>query len=364
MESLVMQSLFGGVYTGKTVLVTGHNGFKGSWLSLWLEKLGAEVHGFSLENYANADHFDRLQVNCHNHYGDIRNAASIKQVVDSVKPDVIFHLAAQPLVLDSYDDPIYTYESNVMGTLHVLEAARHCDSVRALVNVTTDKVYENHEKHHYYKETNALGGYDPYSSSKACSEILSSSFRRSFLENHACLLATARAGNVIGGGDWSKNRLIPDVFKAIKNGETLSIRNPGAVRPWQHVLEPISIYLELGRKLLEGDQGFASAWNIGPQQEDCISVGDILKQIMARTTGEVNVEFAPNPTAHEANLLMLDIDKVKNELSWEPIWNIEEAVNRTADWYLNFIQSGELSTESDLMAYIDDASKRKLSWLS
>jgi len=253
--------LFNGIYRNKTVLITGHTGFKGSWLSLWLKKLGAYVIGYSLKEYPNTKHFFELKLDVENIFADVRDRDTLKKAIITYKPDIIFHLAAQSLVRESYRDPIATYETNVIGTLNLLEAVRNCEAVKAIVNVTTDKVYENKKQDSGYKETDNLGGFDPYSSSKACSEILTSSYRDSFFNNnkHKILIASARAGNVIGGGDWANDRLIPDITRAVIKKEKVKIRNPASVRPWQHVLEPLSGYLLLGQKLLEGKKTFASA---------------------------------------------------------------------------------------------------------
>ena len=360
-----MKTLFKGIYKDKKVLITGHNGFKGSWLAFWLVQMGADVYGFSKKNYENSDHFERLNLPCQNFYGDIGSYEDVNTVFQSVSPDIVFHLAAQPLVRASYKSPVYTYQTNVMGTMNVLEAARQSNTVKAVVNITTDKVYENLESLHNYQETDKLGGHDPYSSSKACSEILTSSYKRSFLLNDDdYLLASVRAGNVVGGGDWSEDRLIPDIFRSVQNRSKLIIRNPEAVRPWQHVLEPLSAYLELGRQLLIGQKTFASAWNIGPQKEDCISVQDILNQIIATTPQDLhpNIESPTAQQPHEAKLLMLDIEKIKTALKWKPIWSINITIKKTADWYLDFIEKGKLATEKDLNDYITDAKKLELDW--
>lgn len=328
-------------YKNLKILITGHTGFKGSWLTLWLNNLGANVIGYSLPPNTEPSMFNALNLSekCTNIFGDIRDSMHLNEIFEKYKPDIVFHLAAQPLVRASYFEPVLTYETNVIGTLNVLEAARKCSSVRAFVNITTDKCYENMEKNYAYKEDDKLGGYDMYSSSKACSEILTSSYRNSFLKEGGFLLASARAGNVIGGGDWAVDRLIPDCIRAINSDKAIEIRNPSAVRPWQHVLEPISGYLNLGEKLLTADKNsaekFTQGFNFGPEKNSVLTVGEVAdKVIKYYGKGVINLNKSDN--LHEANLLMLDINKAKEVLSWQPINNIEEAIFQTVEWYKNF----------------------------
>ena len=272
--------------------------------------------------------------------GNILDKDLLEKTINEFKPDIVFHLAAQPLVRRSYKEPFLTYNTNVIGTLNVLEAAKKCESVTAFVNITTDKCYENKNQNEGYRETDALGGYDMYSSSKACAEILSSSFRRSFLNENGYLLATARAGNVIGGGDWAEDRLIPDCIRSIKNGKKIEIRNPYATRPWQHVLEPLSGYLLLGSKLLENKQEYASSFNFGPEEESVHSVYDVVnKVIQSYKKGEVVVNRKDN--LHEANLLSLNIDKAKEVLGWYPAYNYKKAIEETVNWYKKFYENNQ-----------------------
>lgn len=324
-------------YKNKKVFITGHTGFKGSWLALWLTLLGAKVKGYALEPYTDPSNFIAINLDSkvESEIGDILDREKLNKSISDFKPDIIFHLAAQPLVRLSYLEPIKTYETNVIGTLNTLEAARKCSSVKAFVNITTDKCYENIEKNYAYKENDKMGGYDMYSSSKGCSEILSASYRNSFLKDEGFLLATARAGNVIGGGDWSTDRLIPDCIKAINKNEDIIIRSPQAIRPWQHVLEPLSGYLTLGEKLLEGKQEFADGFNFGPESNSVLTVKDIVKKII-NYYGKGNVIIHTDTKFHEANLLMLDITKAKTKLDWHPKYNANEAIEKTVLWYKNF----------------------------
>lgn len=324
-------------YKNKKVFITGHTGFKGSWLALWLTLLGAKVKGYALEPYTDPSNFIAINLDSkvESEIGDILDREKLNKSISDFKPDIIFHLAAQPLVRLSYLEPIKTYETNVIGTLNTLEAARKCSSVKAFVNITTDKCYENIEKNYAYKENDKMGGYDMYSSSKGCSEILSASYRNSFLKDEGFLLATARAGNVIGGGDWSTDRLVPDCIKAINKNEDIIIRSPQAIRPWQHVLEPLSGYLTLGEKLLKGKEEFADGFNFGPESNSVLTVKDIVKKII-NYYGKGNVIIHPDTKFHEANLLMLDITKAKTKLDWHPKYNANEAIEKTVLWYKNF----------------------------
>jgi len=298
------------------VFVTGHTGFKGTWLCHWLRLLGHNVYGYSLPQ-------------------NILNKEELENAMLKFKPNLVFHLAAQPLVLASYKEPLLTYQTNVIGTLNVLEAARKCKSVKALVNVTTDKVYENKENGQAYKESDSLGGYDMYSSSKACSEILSQSYSRSFLEN-SFALATARSGNCIGGGDWGENRIVPDCIRAIYAGKVIKIRNPSAVRPWQFVLEPLHGYILLAEKLLLGKKEFASGFNFGPDKKSAITVEEIAKKIVSfYGKGKIEISEQRN-NLHEANLLMLNNSKAKKLLDWKPKYAIDAALEKTVEWYKKF----------------------------
>jgi CDP-glucose 4,6-dehydratase len=333
--------MMGSFWQGKKVLVTGHTGFKGSWLSLWLQSLGAEVVGLSLDPpttpnlYEKADiSRDMSDIRC-----DIRNGEAVKRIFKQHRPEIIFHLAAQPLVRYSYDFPLETYETNVMGTMHVLEAIRCVDSVRAAVMVTTDKCYENREWEWGYRENEAMGGYDPYSSSKGAAELLIASYRNSFFpasrfEDHGTALASVRAGNVIGGGDWAKDRLIPDIVRSFIKKEAVYIRSPFAVRPWQHVLEPLNGYMELAHKLFIGGAEYAEAWNFGPLDSDVKNVQWIVERL-AESWGKgaswVVDDGLNHP--HEANFLKLDCSKAHTKLGWWPRWDLTTALNKITEWH-------------------------------
>lgn len=369
-EELVM-GLFGGAYRGKTVLVTGHTGFKGSWLSLWLTMMGARVVGYALAPPTVPNHYDLLNLDMISIEGDIRDGQKLCDVLTMHKPEIVFHLAAQPLVRHSYNNPVETYQTNVIGTLNVYEACRSSDSVRAIVSVTTDKVYENKEWHWGYRENDELGGYDPYSSSKACAEILTASYRNSFFPlteygtSHQTLLATARAGNVIGGGDWGKDRLIPDIMKATAKREPVVIRNPHSVRPWQHVLESLSGYLLLGQKLLNGDAPVADSWNFGPMTQDSATVHSVVKDIHKfwRATNFA-ITAGATEKLHEARMLRLDTSKANSQLQWLPVWDYDETISKTVEWYRDYYEGGIIKTEHDINAYLNSAAERELCWIA
>lgn len=363
-----MNNLFGGIYPGKNVLVTGHTGFKGSWLSLWLIQMGARVTGFSLKPPTEPNHFDCLRMDMHSVIGDITNAAHLSEVMKETKPEIVFHLAAQPIVRTSYADPAGTYASNVMGTLNLCEACRAAGSVRAIVAITTDKVYANREWWWGYREIDELGGYDPYSSSKACADILLSSYRQSFFnpvnygKSHHVLLAVTRAGNVIGGGDWAKDRLVPDIARAAGCHETLVIRSPHATRPWQHVLECLSGYLMVGQKLLEGNTAFGTAFNFGPPEEDVLPVEKVILHAQ-KEWAEIKYRCelsAQQP--HEAGVLTLDCSKARTMLGWFPVWNFSTAMKLTTSWYREFYKTDSVQTDQQLKQYVADAFTREASW--
>lgn len=331
--------MYNNIYRNKKVFITGHTGFKGSWLSIWLQTLGAKVCGYSLKPNTNPSMYRELDIENKIEKSIIGNILDYEKLEDSIndfQPEIIFHLAAQPIVRLSYKEPKLTYETNVIGTLNVLEVARKCKSVKAFVNVTTDKCYENKEIARGYKEDEPMGGYDMYSSSKGCVEIMSSSYRRSFLqEEDSMSMATARAGNVIGGGDWAEDRLIPDCIRYINQNKAIEIRNPIAVRPWQHVLEPLSGYLLLGQKLLETGKDYAEGFNFGPNEESVLKVSEVAQKIIENyNKGEVIVHKKDN--LHEANLLMLNIEKAKTVLNWTPTYTANEAIKETVEWYKHF----------------------------
>lgn len=338
------------IYKNKKVFITGHSGFKGSWLNLWLEEIGAEVAGYSLAPES-LSHFNLLKLKTKNYFNNINDYESLLRTLGDFKPDIVFHLAAQPLVRDSYDDPITTYDTNVTGSLKVYKACLQT-KIPALVSITTDKVYENKEVLTGYKEDDRLGGHDPYSSSKACMEIMTDSFRRSFLKDHDMLLATARAGNVIGGGDWASDRLIPDLVRNASVERLTPIRNPSSVRPWQHVLDPLNGYLMLGEKLLKGQKEFASAFNFGPQPEGHLSVEELIKEAQ-KTWDKIQVKFEINKDGkHEANLLMLDITKAKDVLNWTPKWQASFAIEQTIQWYKNYYQDKQIFSKECLDLFV------------
>lgn len=333
------------IYKNKKVFVTGHTGFKGSWLVLWLNSIGAEVLGYSLEPNTQPSMYRALNLDtkCKSVIGNILDREKLEKTMKDFNPDVVFHLAAQPLVRLSYSEPVLTYETNVIGSLNVLEAARKCSNVKAFVNITTDKCYENKEVARGYKEDEPMGGHDMYSSSKGCVEIMSSSFRRSFLQGgKPYAMATARAGNVIGGGDWALDRLIPDCVRFINSNKPIEIRNPIAVRPWQLVLEPLSGYLLLGQKLLEKGEKYAHGFNFGPNEDSVLTVADVAQRVV-KYYGRGDVVIGEKSPLHEANLLMLNIEKAKAVLGWEPTYNADEAIKETVDWYRRFYNNQEMS---------------------
>jgi CDP-glucose 4,6-dehydratase len=353
--------LFADVYRGTRVLVTGHTGFKGSWLTHWLIRLGAEVSGLALPPDTTPNHHDLLPLALSGALHDIRDAHRVSQVVTQCRPAIVFHLAAQPLVRRSYAQPVDTWATNVMGTAHVLEAARHCPDTRAVVCVTTDKCYENLNDRRAYRETDRLGGHDPYSASKAAAELVVASYRAAYAHPHAPLIASARAGNVIGGGDWSDDRLIPDAVRAMATGRPLDIRFPEATRPWQHVLESLSGYLTLGQRLLEGDRTAAVAWNFGPPPEATASVANVLARLQQHWPHlQWHVPHAVHP--HEAHALALDSSRAHTALGWHTVWTLDEALARTAQWYQRHAETGTVATDDDLAHYVRSAAERGTTW--
>ena len=353
---------FGAVFKGCKVLLTGHTGFKGSWLALWLQQLGAEVVGLALPPDTQPSHWDLLKLDIEAHQVDIRDYAAVQKVVTKVEPEMVFHLAAQALVRRSYSDPLTTWATNVQGTAHLLEACRHVASVRAIVAVTTDKCYENQEWLWGYRENDRLGGHDPYSASKAGAELVAASYRNSYFgSDNSPLLATARAGNVIGGGDWSQDRLIPDLVRASGRGESVEIRSPHATRPWQHVLESLSGYLSLGQRLLGRQPGFAEAWNFGPDESGNQPVSAVLSRL-SQSWGELRWHVTGLPQPHEAALLQLDSTKARTLLQWLPVWGLEEGLEQTAKWYRAYGEKGEVLSRQQLSDYVSAAKARKLGW--
>jgi len=337
-------------WLGKRVFLTGHTGFKGAWISIWLTELGAEVCGYALDPPTEPSLFEKagLAARIHSMFGDIRDRESLKRALETAKPEIVIHMAAQPLVRLSYEEPLLTYETNVMGAANLLEAVRGCESIRAVVLVTTDKCYENKEWDWGYRENEPLGGYDPYSSSKACAEIVAAAYRSSFFNSkdygrtHNVAIATARAGNVIGGGDWAKDRLVPDIVKAIGEGRKVLIRSPESIRPWQYVLEPLAGYLLLAEKLYTKGVEYAEAWNFGPYDSDAKPVGWIVEQLCKRWPGATGFEFDTAPKPHEASYLKLDCSKAINRLGWQPTWNLGTALEKIVDWNLAYIQNEDM----------------------
>ncbi|QWD93554.1 CDP-glucose 4,6-dehydratase [Polynucleobacter asymbioticus] len=333
-------------WKNKRVFLTGHTGFKGGWLSLWLNQMGAKVTGYSLAPNTAPNLFEVLKVGTfieNSHIGDIRDFAALRAALNSAEPEIVIHMAAQPLVRYSYSHPIETYATNVMGTVHLLESVRSTPSVKATVVVTTDKCYENKEWAWGYRENEPMGGHDPYSSSKGCAELVTSAYRKSFFSenlSHKVALGSARAGNVIGGGDWSEDRLIPDAIRAFIEDSPLLIRNPGATRPWQHVLEPLSGYLTLAQALHDNGDEFGSAWNFGPKDDDARPVQEVVELLIENWGGSASWVKEGADQLHEANLLKLDCSKAAAELSWTPRWGLEKAIEKTSDWYKAF-QQGE-----------------------
>lgn len=326
-------------WRGRRVFLTGHTGFKGSWLSLWLQALGVELHGFALTPPTTPSLFDEARVHegMSSTIGDVRDQAAVLAAMQSFRPDIVIHMAAQPLVRLSYKQPVETYSINVMGTVHVLDAARHVDSVRAIVNVTTDKCYENKEWIWSYREDEPLGGHDPYSNSKACSELVTAAYRKSFLTARRIAVASARAGNVIGGGDWALDRLLPDILRAFERNQPVHIRNAGAVRPWQHVLEPLSGYLMLARALFDDQTHHAEAWNFGPREADTRNVKWIVENLAQRWGKDARWVVDGGAHPHEAHHLKLDIAKAGSRLGWHPCWPLEAALGVIVDWHRGWL---------------------------
>lgn len=339
-----MVDIFNNFYRGKRVLLTGHTGFKGSWLSIWLYELGAEVIGIGLDPYSEKDNFvlsgigKKIKADIK---ADIRDGKKMKEIFTEYQPDVVFHLAAQPLVRLSYEIPVETYETNVMGTINILESIRETASVKVGIMITTDKCYENKEQIWGYREDEPMGGYDPYSSSKGAAEIAISSWRRSFFnpnvyEKHGKSIASVRAGNVIGGGDWALDRIIPDCIRALETGRTIDIRSPRAIRPWQHVLEPLRGYMLLARKMWEEPTVYCESWNFGPQAESIADVWSVAEKLI-KNYGYGTLRDVSDPDAlHEAKLLMLDISKARFKLGWEPWLNLDQCISLVADWYMQY----------------------------
>lgn len=322
-------------WKNKKVFLTGHTGFKGSWLSIWLNYMGAEVCGISLEPPTNPNNFTESRISnfMQSVIGDTRNSNLIYDTMKNFQPDIVIHLAAQPLVRLSYIEPMETYTTNIIGTLNVLESVKKIESVKAIVNVTTDKCYENKEWPWGYREDEPMGGHDPYSSSKGCSELITSCYQRSFFNKGSTTLASARAGNVIGGGDWAVDRIVPDTLRAFEKNKQVSIRYPKAIRPWQHVLEPLSGYLTLAQKLYAGNGDYSEGWNFGPYDMDAKPVEWIVDYMTKKWGGNVGYIVNCDNHPHEAHYLKLDISKAKSKLDWHPKWNLNTALDMTIEWH-------------------------------
>ena len=338
----------------KKIFLTGHTGFKGSWLSLWLQSLGSEITGYALNPPATPNLFTiaRVEKSMRSVIGDIRDLDKLKKIMNETNPDIVIHMAAQPLVRYSYLNPVETYATNVMGTVNLLEAVRENKNTKAILNVTSDKCYDNKEIDRGYKEDEAMGGFDPYSNSKGCAELVTSAYRNSFFnidkyKEHGVALATARAGNVIGGGDWAEDRLIPDFMRAIVKKEKVSIRNPHAIRPWQHVLEPLQGYLMLCQKLYEEGSTFAGSFNFGPQENDAKNVEWIVKHLVKFWGEGAAFEILENASQlHEAHFLKLDTTKARTQLAWQPLWDIEEALQSICGWHRAHLEGQDMHTYS------------------
>ena len=331
-------------YRGKKVLVTGHTGFKGTWLCKMLVMAGAEVTGYSLNPPTSPSLFalSHMEEQMHSMIGDVRDLAHLKQVMEQTQPEIVLHLAAQPIVRDSYKDPVYTYETNVMGNVNILECIRQTNCVRSFLNVTTDKVYHNNEWEWGYRETDPLDGYDPYSNSKSCSELVTHSYKNSFFADGSVAISTARAGNVIGGGDFANDRIIPDCIRAASEKKSIGVRNPHSTRPFQHVLEPLCAYLMIAQKQYE-DGSYAGYYNVGPDDKDCVTTGELV-ELFCQSWGEGQTwenHFVGGP--HEANFLKLDCSKIKHTFGWKPVWGVKEAIEKTVEWSKAWLAGADIN---------------------
>jgi len=355
LELIRMKGVDPDFWRGKRVLLTGHTGFKGSWFSLWLQSMGASLRGIALDPPSNPALFNvaRIAEGMEHRIVDIRDFAAVKAQMDEFQPEIVIHMAAQPLFRYSYQEPIETYAINVIVTVHLLEAARYVGSVKAVINVTTDKCHENREWVWGYRENEPMGGHDPYSSSKGCSELVTSAYRLSFFEQAGIALASVRAGNVIGGGDWSVDRLIPDVLRAFETNMPVVIRSPNAIRPWQHVLEPLSGYLMLAQALYEEGEKYSSGWNFGPNDEDAKPVQWIVEQMTSKWGGDATWTQDKGDHPHEANYLKLDIYKAKSQLRWKPVWNLDQALEKIVTWHKAWLSGADMRSlcEQQIAAY-------------
>jgi CDP-glucose 4,6-dehydratase len=362
--------MFESFYKDKKVFVTGHTGFKGSWLVSWLLELGADIVGYALEPPTHPNHYSLLDLNIQSIIGDIRDADRLHEAVYSYRPEIVFHLAAQSLVRQSYQKPAETFATNVMGTVNLFDSCRLTDSVKAVVNITSDKCYENREWVWPYRERDPLGGHDPYSASKGCAELVTASYRKSYFsleqynKSHQSLIASVRAGNVIGGGDWGEDRLVPDIMRAAACREKVVIRNPHAIRPWQHVLEPLTGYLMLAKKLAEGNVEFSGAWNFGPNEESHTSVLHVVEELR-KGWNEIDCLIeSDQEKPHEASLLKLDCSKARSQLGWRPIWDRSKTFLETVAWYREYYNSGRCLSMSQMEEYVKDAEQKQVAWAS
>jgi CDP-glucose 4,6-dehydratase len=339
-----MTSLDNDFWRGKRVFLTGHTGFKGSWLSLWLQSMGVDLFGFALAPPTSPSLFEAANVGSGmvSTIGDVRDYEAVYKALNRCRPEIIIHMAAQPLVRYSYEEPIETYATNVMGTVHLLESARRIGTTKAILNVTTDKCYENREWVWGYREIDELGGYDPYSSSKACSELVTSAYRRSFFQERNISVASARAGNVIGGGDWAVDRLIPDILRSFEHNKPVAVRSPDAIRPWQHVLEPLSGYLLLAQNLYEDGRHFDEAWNFGPTFDDAQSVRSIVDRLVRLWGNEASWQMDVTRNSHETTHLKLDISKTQSRLGWHPRWDLDVALQKIIKWHRTWLDDGDV----------------------
>lgn len=343
-------------YKGKRVLVTGHTGFKGSWLCKILIMVGAEVTGYSLAPVStpNLFHLSNIEKGMNSVIGDIRDLNKLEGVFDKIKPEIVFHLAAQPIVRESYVNPVYTYETNVMGTVNICECVRKSSSVKSFLNVTTDKVYKNNEWEWGYRENEPLDGYDPYSNSKSCSELVTHSYINSFFVDLGVSVSTARAGNVIGGGDFAIDRIVPDCVRAALNGNDIVVRNPFSIRPYQHVLEPLAVYLMIAEKQYR-NKNYAGFYNVGPNEDDCITTGELVTCFCKYWGEGLKWVNQSEEGPHEANLLKLDCSKIKKTFAWKPVWNVERAIQKTVEWYKQYALKNEIRDcmEKQILEFFD-----------
>lgn len=354
-----MSNRMGGFYEGKKVLVTGHTGFKGSWMTMLLRLLGAEVTGVALKPKTEPSIYEILKMEdqIHAYLADVRDYDALIKIFDKEKPEIVFHLAAQPIVIDSYQDPRYTYEVNVMGTVNVCECVRRCGSVKSFVNITTDKVYRNNEWAYPYREEDVLDGYDPYSNSKSCSELVTAAYIRGFFKDANIAVSTCRAGNVIGGGDFSRYRIVPDCYRALAANHTIAVRNLHSIRPYQHVLEAVLFYLFVAKRQSE-DSSLQGSYNVGPEFADCITTARLCELFCANWGGSARWEQTGHEGPHEANVLRLDTSRAKTILSWSPVWDVKRTVEETVRWYQEFCNQEDMRelTEEQISSYLSEAS--------